>query len=65
MTCAHSEDSGQPGRLPSEDAESSLMPRADAQVDLSLRCTLIGKLRNQCFFMRTAKTLIRLDGCPG
>ena len=34
---------------------------ADAQADLSLRCVLNGKP----FFMRTAKTLIRLGGCPG
>ena len=26
---------------------------------------LSGYLRTQCFFMRTAKTLIRLGGCPG
>ena len=26
---------------------------------------LYGKLRTQAFFVRTAKTLIRLDGCPG
>ena len=48
--CAPSEDSGQPGQ------PSSL---------ISLRCALIEWLRNQGFFMRTAKTLIRLDGCPG
>ena len=29
------------------------------------RCALIGYLRTQAFFMRTAKTLIRLGGCPG
>ena len=30
----------------------------------SLCCALNGWLRTQGFFMRTAKTLIRLDGCP-
>ena len=48
--CAPSEDSGQPGR----------QPRL-----ISLRCVLNGYLRTQCFFMRTATTLIRLGGCPG
>ena len=38
---------------------------ASAQSDQSLRCALNGKLRTRCFFMRTAKTLIRLGGCPG
>ena len=38
---------------------------ASAQSDQSLRCMLNGKLRTQAFFMRTAKTLIRLGGCPG
>ena len=38
---------------------------ASAQSDQSLRCALNGSLRTQGFFMRTAKTLIRLDGCPG
>ena len=28
-------------------------------------CVLNSQLRTQTFFMRTAKTLIRLDGCPG
>ena len=36
-----------------------------AQADQSLRCALNGWLRTQAFFMRTAKTLIRLGGCPG
>ena len=36
-----------------------------AQSDQSLCCELSGKPRTQGFFMRTAKTLIRLDGCPG
>ena len=35
-----------------------------AQSDQRLRCALSGKLRTQAFFMRTAKTLIRLGGCP-
>ena len=35
---------------------------ASAQSDQSLRCALIGKLRTQGFFMRIAKTLIRLGG---
>ena len=35
-----------------------------AQSDYSLCCALNSKLRNQAFFMRTAKTLIRLGGCP-
>ena len=38
---------------------------ASAQSDQSLRCALNWKLRTQAFFMRTAKTLIRLGGCPG
>ena len=38
---------------------------ASAQSDQSLRCALNGKLRTQFFFMRTAKSLIRLGGCPG
>ena len=38
----------------------------DTQADLSLRCSLIGEdPRTQAFFMRTAKTLIGLGGCPG
>ena len=32
---------------------------------ISLRCAFNGQLRTQDFFMRTAKTLIRLGGCPG
>ena len=36
---------------------------ASAQTDQSLRCALNEKLRIQCFFMRTAKTLFRLGGC--
>ena len=48
--CAPSEDSDQPGHPPSL---------------ISLRCALNGYLRTQAFFMRTAKTLIRLGGCPG
>ena len=47
---ASSEDSDQPGHPPSL---------------LSHRCALNAKLRTQAFFMRTAKTLIRLGGCPG
>ena len=39
--------------------------RASAQSDQSLRCALNGLLRTQAFFMPTAKTLIRLGGCPG
>ena len=38
---------------------------APAQSDQGLRCALNGELRTQAFFMRTAKTLIRLGGCPG
>ena len=37
---------------------------ASAQSDQSLRCAFNGYLRTQAF-MRTAKTLIRLGGCPG
>ena len=48
--CALSEDADQPGHPPSL---------------ISLRCALHGQLRTQAFFMRTAKTLIRLGGCPG
>ena len=33
--------------------------------DQSLRCALNGWVRPQAFFIRTAKTLIRLGGCPG
>ena len=39
--------------------------RASAQSDQSLRCALNGQLRTETFFMRIAKTLIRLGGCPG
>ena len=38
---------------------------ASSQSDQSLRCAFSGLLRTQAFFMRTGKTLIRLDGCPG
>ena len=38
---------------------------ASDQSDQRLRCALNGLLRTQAFFMRTAKTLIRLGGCPG
>ena len=38
---------------------------ASAQSDQSLRCALNGYLRTQCFFMRTAKILIKLGGRPG
>ena len=38
---------------------------ASAQCDQSLRCALNGYLRTQTFFMRTAKTLSWLGGCPG
>ena len=38
---------------------------ASAQSDQSLRCALNGYLRTQAFFMRTAKTLIRLSRYPG
>ena len=37
---------------------------ASAQSYQSLRHVLNGLLRTQAFFMRTAKTLIRLGGCP-
>ena len=43
-------NSDQPGHLPSL---------------ISLRSALDGWLRTQAFFMWTAKTLIRLGGCPG
>ena len=36
-----------------------------AKSDQSLRCAFNGQLRTQGFFMPTAKTLIRLGGCPG
>ena len=36
---------------------------ASAQSDQSLRFALNGQLKTQAFFMRTAKTLIRLGGC--
>ena len=38
---------------------------ASAQSDQSLRYALNRKLRTQGFFMRTVKTLVWLDGCPG
>ena len=38
---------------------------ASAQSDQSLRCAFNGYLRTQAFFTRTAKTQIRLGGCPG
>ena len=38
---------------------------ASAQPGQSRRCALSRNLRTQHFFMRTSKTLIRLDGCPG
>ena len=38
---------------------------ASAQSDQSIRCALNGWLNTQCFFTQTAKTLIRLGGCPG
>ena len=38
---------------------------ASAQSDQNLCCVLNGYLRTQAFFMRTAKTLIRLGGCQG
>ena len=38
---------------------------ASAQSDQSLRCALVGWLRTQSVFIRTAKTLIRLGECPG
>ena len=38
---------------------------ASAQSDQSLHSALLGYLSIQCFFMRTAKTLIRLGACPG
>ena len=37
---------------------------ASAQSEQSLRCPLIEQLRSQGFFIRTAKTLIRMGGCP-
>ena len=38
---------------------------ASAQSDQSLRCLPNRKLKTQGVFMQTAKTLIRLGGCPG
>ena len=38
---------------------------ASVQSDQSLRCVLNVQMRTQCFFMRTAKTLIRLGGFSG
>ena len=38
---------------------------ASAQSDQSLRCALNGYVSVLAFFKRTAKTLIRLGGCPG
>ena len=45
--------------------KTNIMTCASAQSDQSLRCALNGYLMNQAFFMRTAKTLIRLGGSPG
>ena len=39
--------------------------KRSAQSDQSLQCALNGWLWTQYFFMQTAKTLIRLGGCPG
>ena len=50
MACAPREDSGQPGHLPSL---------------IRVCCAPKAFLRTQAFFMRTAKTLIRLGGNPG
>ena len=49
MVCAPSENTDRPGH------PHNL---------ISLRYALSGKLRTLAFFMRTAKTLIRLGGCP-
>ena len=38
---------------------------ASAQPDQSLHCARNRQLKVQCFFMQTAKTLIRLGGYPG
>ena len=38
---------------------------ASAWSDQCLRCALNGKIGTKAFFMRTAKTLIRLGGCQG
>ena len=38
---------------------------ASAQSDQSLRCAFSWLLRTQSFLVRTAKTQIRLGGCPG
>ena len=48
--CASSRDSDQPWHPPSL---------------ISLRSALSEQLRTQCFFLRRAKILIRLGGCPG
>ena len=47
---------------PSED-RSAWASAPSAQADQSLRYALNGYLRTEAFFMRTAKTLIRLGGC--
>ena len=47
-------------------AQRRLWPaRASTHSDQSLHCALYGWLRSQTFFRQTAKTLIRLAGCPG
>ena len=38
---------------------------ASTQSDQRFRCVLNGQLRTQAFFMRTAKTLIRVGRCKG
>ena len=50
MAYVPSEDSDQPGHLPSL---------------INLCCALSGELRTQAFFTGLAKTLIRLGSCPG
>ena len=60
--CAPIEDSDQPWHPP---RLIRVLAWASAQSDQSLCCALNGKVRTQAFFMRTAKTLIRLGGCPG
>ena len=47
--------------MPSEDSDQS----GHLHVWSESRCVLYGSPRTKCFLMRTAKTLIRLGGCPG
>ena len=50
---------------PEFECSGKFVGQASAKSNQSLHCALNRYLRTQCFFMRTAKTLIRLGGCTG